>query len=219
MESGDITEIIITLRPTKLAFVVDPEEEGDFNRAIQASLLLWGGIYNPIIPAYKNLPYYWSDPYIPNLSADIVCKGYIRHFDPDIVVLCGNIAESQVPEHVKHRIRLDELACNLSQGGVPTIGTDLLEVLQSFARKEFRFSTNRAFKTVVVFSTMKDEFSEEEKRLLSSFVQNGKYDVLLLTKKEHYSNIALNIPNNFYPNVLRNLCDETVKQHLERHET
>lgn len=149
MESGDITEIIITLRPTKLVFVVDPEEEGDFNRAIQASLLLWGGIYNPIIPAYKNFPRYWSDPYIPNLSADIVCKGYIRHFDPDVVVLCGNVAESQVPEHVKHRIRLDELARDLSQGGVPTIGTDLLEVLQSFAREEFRFVRKDGMKVIL----------------------------------------------------------------------
>lgn len=48
MPSGTIK---ITLRPLKLAFLVNPSNTNALLKIIQINTFLWGGTYNPIIPA------------------------------------------------------------------------------------------------------------------------------------------------------------------------
>jgi hypothetical protein len=43
----------VTLRPIKFAFLVNPLESQELDRAIETSLFLWGGLHNPIIPIYR----------------------------------------------------------------------------------------------------------------------------------------------------------------------
>src|SRR5271166_1679566 len=105
MAFGDIT---LTLRPIKFALLVNPLERKALDRAIQTSLFLWGGVYNPIIPVYRRLPPYWSDLPSRRGSAAQICEAYLRTFDPDVVVLCGSVDKSIVPNSVQHVHTLDE---------------------------------------------------------------------------------------------------------------
>lgn len=136
MAFGDIT---VTLRPIKFAFLVNPLESHELDRVIRTSLFLWGGLHNPIIPIYRRLPRYWSDLPSRRLPAPEVYKGYLRTFDPDAVVICGDVDKSIIPANVPHVITLDELAGDLTKEDAAALGIGLFEVLGAFAREEFRY--------------------------------------------------------------------------------
>jgi hypothetical protein len=136
MAFGDIT---VTLRPIKFAFLVNPLESQELDRVIGTSLFLWGGLHNPIIPIYRRLPRYWSDLPSRRLPTPEICKGYIRTFDPDAVVVCGSVDKSIVPDNVPHVVTLDEFAGDLTKEDAPALGIGLFEVLGAFAREEFRY--------------------------------------------------------------------------------
>jgi hypothetical protein len=135
MAFGDIT---VTLRPIKFAFLVNPLESQELDRAIRTSLFLWGGLHNPIIPIYRRLPRYWSEP-SRRLPVPEICKGYIRTFDPDVVVICGGVDKSMIPDNVPHLVTLAELAGDLTKEDAPALGVGLFEVLGAFASEEFRY--------------------------------------------------------------------------------
>ena len=60
----------VKLRPIKLAFLVNPEDKVSLQQAIEINTFLWGGMYNPIIPTYKELPATWQDaPFVGSPSA------------------------------------------------------------------------------------------------------------------------------------------------------
>ena len=46
----------VKLRPIKIAFLVHPDDKNSLLKAIEINTLLWGGIYNPIIPTYEEKP-------------------------------------------------------------------------------------------------------------------------------------------------------------------
>jgi hypothetical protein len=94
MAFGDIT---ITLRPIKFAFLINPAERHILDRVVLANLFVWGGLHNPIVPIYGKLPPYWSDFPTRRLRPAEICKGYLRMFDPDAVIVCGSVDKSIVP--------------------------------------------------------------------------------------------------------------------------
>ena len=146
MAFGDIT---VTLRPIKFAFLVNPLESKQLDRVIRTSLFLWGGLHNPIIPVYRRLPRYWSDLPTRRLPTPEICKGYIRTFDPDAVVICGDVDKSIVPANVQHIVTLDELAGDLAKEDAPALGVGLFEVLGNFAREEFRYVRKDGMKVLM----------------------------------------------------------------------
>ena len=46
----------LTLRPLKLAFLIDPADPTALTEAIQINTFLWGGLFNPIIQVFRRLP-------------------------------------------------------------------------------------------------------------------------------------------------------------------
>jgi hypothetical protein len=41
--------------------LVDPSDRNTLLEAIQINSFLWGGLHNPIVPAYRKTPATWSD--------------------------------------------------------------------------------------------------------------------------------------------------------------
>jgi hypothetical protein len=50
----------LRLRPLRIAFLVDPSDRDGLRNAIELNSVLWGGMFNPIIPAYQRLPPNWE---------------------------------------------------------------------------------------------------------------------------------------------------------------
>jgi hypothetical protein len=146
MAFGDITA---TLRPIKFAFLVNPLERKEVDRVIRISLFLWGGLHNPIIPIYRRLPPYWSDLLSRRRPTPKICNGYIRTFDPDAVVVCGNVDKAVIPGNIQHVVTLDQLVGDLGKEDAPALGVGLFEVLADFAKEQFRYVRRDGMKLVM----------------------------------------------------------------------
>ncbi|HXW18289.1 MAG TPA: hypothetical protein VEJ39_08290 [Candidatus Acidoferrales bacterium] len=143
---GDVT---LTLRPIKFAFLVNPAEREMLDRVVQASLFQWGGLHNPIVPIFRRLPRYWSDLPTRRLAPGEVCKGYLRMFDPDAVIVCGTVDKSVIPAHVQHIHTFDEFVGDLSKEDAPTFGVGFFELLGSFAEEEFKYTRRDGMKLLM----------------------------------------------------------------------
>src|ERR1700677_1097582 len=86
----------ITLRPIKFGTLVDYADPDALLQAIRVNLFLWGGIFNPIIPVIAKPPDNWSDRPLPAPTPDQIVQGYLRFFDPDVLVTCGAVDPSDV---------------------------------------------------------------------------------------------------------------------------
>jgi hypothetical protein len=75
----------LALRPVRIGYLVNPTDLESLRKILQINTCLWGGIYNPIIPAFERAPKRWRDrPWTPR-GVDIT-EGYIRFFEPDVLV-------------------------------------------------------------------------------------------------------------------------------------
>ena len=146
MAFGDITA---TLRPIKFAFLVNPAERGVLDRVIEASLFQWGGLHNPIIPIFRKLPPYWSDLPSRKLAPAEICSSYLRMFDPDAVILCGNVDKSVVPSYIEHIHTFEEFVGDLSKEDSQSFGVGLFELLDQFAESEFKYSRRDEMKVLM----------------------------------------------------------------------
>ena len=133
--------INVKLRPIKLAFLVNPKDKESLLKAIEINTFLWGGMYNPIIPTYKQISPKWKKfPYEKNLSAKSVVSGYLDNFDPDYVVPMGECIDYNLD--IGHRKKIDdvsEILEHVEKNGVPNYGIGLFEVLNYLFDQELKF--------------------------------------------------------------------------------
>ena len=129
------------LRPIKLAFLVNPEDRVSLQQAIEINTFLWGGVYNPIIPTYKELPAEWQDaPFLRSPSPQELVSGYLDNFDPDYVVPMGECV-NYIPDigDCNRITDVSEILESVDTDGAPTYGIGLFEVLSYFFEKELKF--------------------------------------------------------------------------------
>ncbi len=140
MASGTIT---IRVRPLRVGFLVDPADRIGVYRAIELNSFLWGGSYNPIIPAYRRTPAKWESHRVRHLPqpSDIV-DGYLNGFDPDLVVPIGICANRAFQVGNRDIVKTDELIGSLKDSASPEYGIGLIELLNDFIEKELKYKRN-----------------------------------------------------------------------------
>ena len=140
MASGTVT---IRVRPLRVGFLVDPADRAGLFHAIELSTFLWGGSYNPIIPAYRRTPSKWESHRIRHLPlpSDIV-EGYLTGFDPDLVVPVGICANRTFQVGNRDIVKADELIGDLKGSASPRYGIGLIELLRDFIEKELKYKRN-----------------------------------------------------------------------------
>ncbi|MCK4792096.1 MAG: hypothetical protein KAV87_50675, partial [Desulfobacteraceae bacterium] len=140
MASGTVT---IRVRPLRVGFLVDPADRVGLYRAIELNTFLWGGSYNPIIPAYRRTPAKWESHRVRHLPlpSDIV-DGYLNGFDPDLVVPVGICANRTFQVGNRDIVKADELIGDLKGSASPRYGIGLIELLNDFIEKELKYKRN-----------------------------------------------------------------------------
>lgn len=78
------------LRPTRIGFLVAPNDLTSIRKIMRACACLWGGVYNPIIPVFKRTPKEWQLDGHQKLTGIDIAKGYINFFEPDVYVEAQN---------------------------------------------------------------------------------------------------------------------------------
>jgi hypothetical protein len=137
MTWGSVT---IRVRPIRVAFLVDPADHKSLYRAIELCSFLWGGSYNPIIPAYRRTPVKWKSHNVRRLPqpADII-SGYLDGFDPDFVVPMGRCAKHTYQIGNRDLVQEAELLGDISESATPRYGIGLIELLRDFQEKELKY--------------------------------------------------------------------------------
>ena len=132
--------VSVRLRPIKLAFLVSPNDKDSLLQAIEINTFLWGGIYNPIIPTYEQIPRNWEYSLSEYTSAQSMLLGYLDNFDPDYVVPMGKCVDYVLD--IGHREIIDDVSTILDpvdEHGTPNYGIGIFEVLRYFIEQEFKF--------------------------------------------------------------------------------
>lgn len=140
MVTGTVT---IRVRPLRIGFLVDPTDIAGLYHAIELSTFLWGGSYNPIIPAYRRTPSMWESHRIRHLplTSDIV-DGYLTGFDPDLVVPVGICANRKFQVGNRDIVKADELIGDLKDSASPRYGIGMIDLLNDFIEKELKYKRN-----------------------------------------------------------------------------
>lgn len=136
MAIGTLTQ---KLRPVKIAFLVNPTDKASVQKAIHINTLLWGGMFNPLVPCYKKLPKKWSDHKAKSETALSVIKGYIEGFDPDYFVNISSYSAGQLDISKEVIVDIEDLLKGFRQDAAPTVGAGIFEVLKQFKHDELRF--------------------------------------------------------------------------------
>src|SRR2546425_2285298 len=133
MSRGSAT---LQLRRLKFAFMVDPHDREGILEAIQINTFLWGGTFNPIIPAFHRIPSKWA--HRESLTSKKLIEGYLDAFDPDYVVKVGKRATS-ISAGKRHVLQAAEVLEGLERDWTPKYGVGLFEIFSHLADEEFRF--------------------------------------------------------------------------------
>ena len=76
----------LRLRPTRIGFLVDPDDADMMRRVFQVCTCLWGGVFNPVIPVCSAIPDRWLEHPLPSPCPADLAQGYINFFEPDVFV-------------------------------------------------------------------------------------------------------------------------------------
>ena len=150
----------LTLRPTRIGFLVRPTNLKALQSVFQVCSCLWGGIYNPIIPVARAVPRPWKVNGVITSSGRELALAYIRLFEPDVYVesepqLAAYIGISQDKVHPEFRrvLALDELVSDTySRDSSLATGLDIFNVYRDLYKTQFRF-LSRHEERVVEFET------------------------------------------------------------------
>ncbi|MDO8566116.1 MAG: hypothetical protein Q7S04_02965 [Candidatus Moranbacteria bacterium] len=199
-----IATIDIKSRPLKLAFLVDPKKQREILTAIELSCSLWGGAFNPIIPFYTSVPENWDKmPYSKKRKEkpSNIVNGYIKTFDPDVLVICSDRAlPKEVDTFGLRVIKSDELWKSfLSNGeGQPDYGIGIFEILNAIYEQDFKYK--RRFSQKVVIPKISKEYS----LFWSSVVGNYPKEFRNIILEEYKSALDIEIPT-LKPKILSSL--------------
>ena len=142
MASGSLR---VSLRPLRLAFIVEPNDRKGVLTAIQTTSFLWGGSYNPIVPYYQRLPGGWAwHGRGAGSNATAVVEGYLKGFDPDLVVVVGRLETMGLKFGHREVMKCSEILDPDLQDEAPNLGIGLFEVFRGFAERELKYVRSHA---------------------------------------------------------------------------
>jgi hypothetical protein len=120
------------VRPIRFAFLVHDGNAHELRQVIQVNTVLWGGMFNSIIPVFRRTPKAWSTKKKP---AEIVA-GYLDAFDPDVVVAADGIDATAygVP-----KVMTAPLGPMLTAEGLARQGMDVMDAYRWRYEREFQF--------------------------------------------------------------------------------
>jgi hypothetical protein len=138
-----IVDVNTKLRPIRLAFLVNPNNAQQILDAIEINTFLWGGTFNPIVPAYRRLPSILKDS--KKLTSSKLIEGYINAFDPDYIVVFDKETEKLIVSSNRKVLNIETILDPLRERNIPSLGISLYEILDHLAYKELKYVLRTPF--------------------------------------------------------------------------
>lgn len=139
-----------TASPIKFCFLIEPNSENNFERAIKIAFSYWGGIYCPILPLYQVLPNDFASEYNIGYDALSYYKNTIDNFDPDIILYDRSLNEEFIKTVIGDRtlLTIENFLSNTENGQIK-YGIILPELISHTIETEFKFVRNDDLKLLL----------------------------------------------------------------------
>ena len=129
--------------PIKFCFLIEPNSENNFERAIKIAFSYWGGIYSPILPLYSVLPSDFAREYGIEYDALNFYKNSIDNFDPDIILYDNSLDIEYIKTLIGDRTLMSiEVFLSDTETGENKYGISIKELIYHIIETEFKFVRN-----------------------------------------------------------------------------
>lgn len=132
-----------TVSPIKFCFLIEPNSEGKFERAVKIAFSYWGGIFSPILPLYSVLPDELKNEYAIEYDASNYYKNSIDNFDPDIILYDNCLDQEFIKTLIGDRTlyTIEDFLSQTEKGEI-IYGISILELIYNIIETEFKFVRN-----------------------------------------------------------------------------
>ena len=132
-----------TVSPIKFCFLIEPNSESKFERAVKIAFSYWGGIFSPILPLYKELPDEFKNEYDIEYDALNYNKNTIDNFDPDIILYDNSLDVEYIKTLIGDRtlLTIEEFLADTEKGNIK-YGISIPELISNIIETEFKFVRN-----------------------------------------------------------------------------
>ena len=132
-----------TVAPIKFCFLIEPNSQSKFERAVKIAFSYWGGIFSPILPLHSVLPDEFKNEYAIEYDALSYYKNTIDNFDPDIILYDNSLDEGFIKTLIGDRTLLTiEVFLSDTEKGEFKYGISILELISNIIETEFKFVRN-----------------------------------------------------------------------------
>jgi hypothetical protein len=138
----------IKIRPIRFGFAVDPEDRAALQDVFRLNTVLWGGLYNFIIPIFKKTPKRYREPFLKTPSANALVNGLVDAFQPDFLVETKPGLATDINFPRTRVISTEQLAARDEQDRC-TYGIDVRSLYAALYDETFRFVQRHPPKVVV----------------------------------------------------------------------
>lgn len=190
-----------TTSPIKFCFLIEPNSDEKFERAIKIAFSYWGGIYCPILPLFKVLP----DAYIREYDIAFDTKDYykntINNYDPDIILYDNSLEEDYIKTLIGDRTLLTiENFLSDTVNGENNYGINAPILISHIIESEFKFKRNDELKLLIPNTQNSNLFL---KSFLGCFIDSFQKDInSQLGSYSYFAEPEINFENiaEFFPN-------------------
>lgn len=128
------------MRPVRLAFVVNPSDTVSLARIFKINTCLWGGKFNPIIPAIERVPSWWDRHHKSIETAQQILNGYVDFFEPDFVVEAAAGFGGKLGFDQDQIVSMDDLLVSSDAMSERGCGMNIFELYRDLYESEYQFA-------------------------------------------------------------------------------
>jgi len=142
--------VSIRLRPIRFAFLVRPNDKKRTLEIFRINTCLWGGKFNPIIPFFKRIPFWWEREGYKFENAKQIINGYLDFFEPDFIVEAEKGLADGLGFDSERVLQLTDLLEREGERDWDKIGLSVLDLYRDLYTKEFQFVRRHKHNIILV---------------------------------------------------------------------
>ncbi|MCD8739686.1 hypothetical protein LT679_03640 [Mucilaginibacter roseus] len=129
--------------PIRFFFLIQPDNNQRFQRAMELACSVWGGTYAPIFAYYEELPFTYRQEFrIPITTADYY-RFTLENYDPDVVLYDDDLSEAAIKDIAGERkIITIEAYLAAIENGTNDYAIITLEIAKYYLENEFKYLRN-----------------------------------------------------------------------------
>lgn len=132
-----------TVSPIKFCFLIEPNSESKFERAVKIAFSYLGGIFSPILPLHSIFPDEFKNEYAIGCDALNYYKNTIDNFDPDIILYDNSLNVEFIRKFIVDRtlLTIEDFLSDTEKGEIK-YGISITEIIYNIIETEFKFVRN-----------------------------------------------------------------------------